>query len=73
MTKWEYRTREIEPLKNGAVRVRGSEARETGLAPFLMTEGADGWELVQLWPNPVTGLTEAVFKRPAVTANAGRV
>ena len=61
--KWEYRVVDIVSMPNGSIRVEG-RGGEKALTPVLCTEGAAGWELVQLWALQGMDKTAVIFKRP---------
>jgi hypothetical protein len=62
---WDYRVLNIVPTQDGNVRVDTPDGpRGKALTPVLFAEGQQGWELVQLWTNPITDKTAIIFKRP---------
>lgn len=65
--QWEYRVLYFTTSKQGGnIRVDGPDTRDKALSTFLCAEGREGWELVQVWVDPVTGKTAMIFKRPHV-------
>jgi hypothetical protein len=63
VTAWEYKT------VNGIERFGTGRIDEDALRTFLNQEGAEGWELVNVYEPPTTsvfisGPTLLIFKRP---------